>query len=144
MAQKQSKKTRKNAGETLVEVLASMFIFLIMFGILQGAVSYSSASMERNRQVREENRKILQGLQSASETTGDTQRISFVAVNSDFTVKGSLPVFGIDTVLAEKNATYQDKDGKEQTVTFYLYHTPQAAKNPDAATSVESGGDADE
>ena len=49
------KKLREKSGETLVEVLASMFIFLILFGILQGAVSYSHASMQKNKQIREEN-----------------------------------------------------------------------------------------
>ena len=37
-----AEKNRRNAGETLVEVMASIFIFLMMMGILQGAVSYSS------------------------------------------------------------------------------------------------------
>ena len=34
------KTLRSRSGDTLVEVMASIFIFLLMMGILQGAVSY--------------------------------------------------------------------------------------------------------
>ena len=40
-----NKRIKPKSGETLVEVVASIFIFLIMIGIMQGAISYSSASM---------------------------------------------------------------------------------------------------
>ena len=43
------KKTRANSGETLVEVTASIFIFLIMLGIIQGAISYSQASLRQKQ-----------------------------------------------------------------------------------------------
>ena len=56
------KKLREKSGETLVEVLASMFIFLILFGILQGAVSYSHASMQKNKQIREKIHRSFRGL----------------------------------------------------------------------------------
>lgn len=45
-----------------MEVMASIFIFLLMMGILQGAVSYSSASMRKNQEIRQENAKILKEL----------------------------------------------------------------------------------
>ena len=48
------KKTRANSGETLVEVTASIFIFLIMLGIIQGAISYSQASLAKNKEIRSE------------------------------------------------------------------------------------------
>ena len=51
------KKTRANSGETLVEVTASIFIFLIMLGIIQGAISYSQASLAKNKEIRSEKKK---------------------------------------------------------------------------------------
>ncbi|RHC52297.1 hypothetical protein DW838_02585 [Dorea formicigenerans] len=45
------KKSRANAGETLVEVVASIFIFLILMGILQGAITYSSNSLKKNKEI---------------------------------------------------------------------------------------------
>ena len=58
------KKSRANAGETLVEVVASIFIFLILMGILQGAITYSSNSLKKNKEIRSDNAKIMEALQS--------------------------------------------------------------------------------
>ena len=44
-----SKKNRWNRGETLVEVMAAMVIFLLLMGILQGSVKYSRAALEKSR-----------------------------------------------------------------------------------------------
>ena len=59
------KTLRSRSGDTLVEVMASIFIFLLMMGILQGAVSYSSASMRKNQEIRQENAEILKKLSMA-------------------------------------------------------------------------------
>ena len=137
------KKSRRNAGETLVEVVASMFIFLIMFGILQGAVSYSSAAMEKNKQIRKENAEILKNLQTATETTDNNSAklISFQAVNSDKTKKGDI-VFRVNTILASKQAGFTDSSGQNQTTTFYPYHVPESSTS--SGTDEASGGDSGE
>lgn len=46
------KKTRANSGETLVEVTASIFIFLIMLGIIQGASDVHIEPFEKETRVR--------------------------------------------------------------------------------------------
>ena len=56
---KKPEKTRANAGETLVEVTAGIFLFLIMMGILQGAIAYSNAALAKNKQIRSDNAIIL-------------------------------------------------------------------------------------
>ena len=53
-------KTKANAGETLVEVMASVVIFLMMVGILQSAILYSRAALEKSRQMREDNEAICE------------------------------------------------------------------------------------
>lgn len=70
------KTLRSRSGDTLVEVMASIFIFLLMMGILQGAVSYSSASMRKNQEIRQENAEILKKLSMAQAAPGTTGRIS--------------------------------------------------------------------
>ena len=63
------KKSRANVGETLVEVVASIFIFLILMGILQGAITYSSNSLKKNKEIRSDNAKIMEALQNTEVTS---------------------------------------------------------------------------
>ena len=65
------KRIKAKAGETLVEVMASMFIFLIMFGVLEGAISYSNSALKKNKEIRADNAAVLEGLQSSEETEED-------------------------------------------------------------------------
>ena len=53
------KRIKAKAGETLVEVMASMFIFLIMFGVLEGAISYSNSVLKKNKEIRADNAAVL-------------------------------------------------------------------------------------
>ena len=124
------KKLREKSGETLVEVLASMFIFLILFGILQGAVSYSHASMQKNKQIREENTQIIQGLASAQKVDGESKTLS-----SEMDKKGSV-VFRVPFTLATKTVTYQDTNGQSKNIVFSLYDV-----SADASVTPSEGGD---
>lgn len=103
-----------------MEVIASMFIFLILFGILQGAISYSHASMEKNKQIRAQNAEIIQNLASTNTTTGTDKTLQFVATTSDMDQIGN-PVFSITANLASKKVPYKDTKGANQIITFYLY-----------------------
>ena len=117
----QIKKTRANAGETLVEVVASIFIFLILMGILQGAISYSSNALKENKKIRKDNAKVIEALQNADVTSvKEGENITFVAANTNMTVLGS-QVFSTSTDLMKKVVDYQVSDGKEKQITFYLY-----------------------
>ena len=126
------KTLRSRSGDTLVEVMASIFIFLLMMGILQGAVSYSSASMRKNQEIRQENAEILKELstaQAALRDDGQPVDLAFRAVNADFTQMGSATGFTVKVELYQKKA----KD-----VSFLLYHPPEKS---DASGSDEDGGD---
>ena len=117
----QIKKTRANAGETLVEVVASIFIFLILMGILQGAISYSSNALKENKKIRKDNAKVIEALQRADVTSvKEGENITFVAANTNMTVLGS-QVFSTSTDLMKKVVDYQGSDGKGKQITFYLY-----------------------
>ena len=60
------KKTRANSGETLVEVTAKYFYLSDHAWHHTGAISYSQASLAKNKEIRSENAKIIEGLQSAA------------------------------------------------------------------------------
>ena len=137
------KKSRANAGETLVEVVASIFIFLILMGILQGAITYSSNSLKKNKEIRSDNAKIMEALQNTEVTSVENNKsIDFNATNSDMSIKGN-HVFSVATDLNKKIVTYTDSKGEEQTATFYLYGSPDAdASQSDVQvhTTPEGGG----
>lgn len=120
-AVQQIKKTRANAGETLVEVVASIFIFLILMGILQGAISYSSNALKENKKIRKDNANVIEALQNTQVTSvKEGESITFVAANTNMTVLGS-QVFSTSTDLMKKVVDYQGSDGKGKQITFYLY-----------------------
>lgn len=84
------KKSRANAGETLVEVVASIFIFLILMGILQGAITYSSNSLKKNKEIRSDNAKIMEALQNTEVTSVEHNKsIDFNATNSSLSIQSS-------------------------------------------------------
>lgn len=133
------KKTRSNAGETLVEVMASMFLFLIMMGILEGAISYSNASLVKNKEIRANNTAVLEKLAETPVKDVDTANISFRAANADLTVLGN-QVFTVSTKLQKKVVEYKDTELWDQTVTFNLYSsTVENSTDPDQPDA--SGGD---
>ena len=134
-----TKKTRANAGETLVEVMASVFIFLIMMGIMEAAISYSSASLAKNKEIRANNAAVLEQLATASVEDGNTKDITFRAANSDISQLGK-QLFTVKTKLQKKTVTYTDTDGREQTVTFYQYGTTRTGSGSDPGGSDPSGG----
>lgn len=115
-----AEKNRRNAGETLVEVMASIFIFLMMMGILQGAVSYSSAALAKNKEIRARNAEILESLAGADTEKKSEVTFQFRASNASLSVLGDR-TFAVDAELAEKQAGYTDQNGERQNVTFYLY-----------------------
>lgn len=117
----QIKKKKANAGETLVEVVASIFIFLILMGVLEGAIAYSSNSLKENKKIRSDNAKIIEALQNteAVENAGSID-ISFIAYDANTLTKGN-EVFSVPTKLKKKDVTYTDSDGTGKNITFYLY-----------------------
>lgn len=116
------------SGDTLVEVMASIVIFLLMMGILQGAVAYSGRALIKNQEIRKENSKILEEISKATPTKAsgtDTVSQTFRATNSNLTAIGN-DVFTVKTDL------YQLQTDE---VTFAVYGSP-ASKEAEGAGSV--------
>lgn len=114
------KKTKANAGETLVEVMASVVIFLMMMGILQSAVLYSRAALEKSRQIRADNETICEQLRETPKVTGGTSSLNFQAVSADGSITGN-QVFSVDATKAKKEISYTAADGTQKSITFYYY-----------------------
>lgn len=119
------KKNRKNAGETMVEVVASIFIFLILMGIMQGAISYSTASLEKNKEIRANTASVLSQLTQTAVSDKKEQNISFYAVGNDGRI--GYKVFDVQTKLGKKKVFYTDTKGQQQETTFYLYDSVESA-----------------
>ena len=136
------KKTKANAGETLVEVMASIFLFLILMGILEGAIHYSSNALKKNKEIRSDNAKIIEALQDTAATPVENgKNVIFRAANSDLSVQGN-QVFSVSTDLSEKVVNYTDADGEEKQITFYLYQSPDAdaSQNDEQSGASSDGG----
>lgn len=132
------KRIKAKSGETLIEVMASMFIFLLMIGVLQGAISYSNSALTKNKEIRANNAAILQELQSSEETvTGSQKTIRFRAADSGLTQVGNI-VFSVDAMLDSKNITYTDADNRQQSTTFYLYGPVKETKSGQTGTEGEN------
>lgn len=126
------KKSEKNAGETMVEVVASIFIFLILMGIMQGAISYSTASLEKNKEIRANTASVLSQLTQTAVSDQKEQKISFYAVGSDGRIGNK--VFDVQTKLGKKKVVYTDTKGQQQETTFYLYDSVESTAGAGGGT----------
>lgn len=126
------KKSGKNAGETMVEVVASIFIFLILMGIMQGAISYSTASLEKNKEIRANTASVLSQLTQTAVSDQKEQKISFYAVGSDGRIGNK--VFDVQTKLGKKKVVYTDTKGLQQETTFYLYDSVESTAGAGGGT----------
>lgn len=108
------------SGETLVEVVMSMVIFIIMLGMLTAAVNYSNASLTKNNEIRQQNNEILSQLTQTDSSLEEKAQIQFIATNSAMDTKGN-PVFVVPVTLASKTVTYKDNEANTHDVIFHLY-----------------------
>ena len=119
---------KPNSGETMVEVMASIVIFLLMMAILQGAISFSSNAQAKSRQIRETNAEICQKLQETpySSSGGGKVKYSFKATSADGSITGVSELFSVEVELGRKDVSYTDGTESKQT-TFYLFGTDAGA-----------------
>ena len=124
-----SKKNRWNRGETLVEVMAAMVIFLLLMGILQGSVKYSRAALEKSRLLREQSEEICESVRNAiQENNGAQTTMTFQAVSADGEVTGN-QVFSVPVIPEKKQAEYTDQGHETRTMVFYVYGAVAKSKD---------------
>ncbi|XCP86777.1 hypothetical protein ABXS75_08295 [Roseburia hominis] len=115
-------KLRGRAGESIVEVMVSIVIFLLLVAVLNGAIMFSNSAQRKSQQIRKDTVKICEGLQSASAEGDGTADYAFYASSADGTVVGN-QVFTIFAPKQKKKVVYVGAGGDESTVTFYLFGT---------------------
>ncbi len=116
---KKLKKYRKS-GETLVEVMVCAVLFLMMVAVMQGAISFSTNAQHKSGQIRANNAKISRSLRTMDTAGNGNTTYTFKATSMDGSVEGD-EVFTIEVPLGKKTAAYEDGQGNDQTVDFYLY-----------------------
>ncbi len=112
---------RTESGETIVEVTASIVIFLLVVALLQGAVSFCGRAQQKSRQIRYDAAEVAKALrrQSWPEYDAGTESFAFYAVGADGT-KG-YQVFSVDALLKEETVNYESMDGTDRDMTFRIY-----------------------
>lgn len=117
-----NRKSRKKSGETLVETIVSIFVFLLLMAGVQGAVSFCTNAQRRSVQIRERNAEICRGIRMAAyESAGETAEFEFRASSASGSQTGSTVLFRVEADLGKKEAVYADEAGTQKTSTFYLF-----------------------
>ena len=122
-------KNRFNSGESLVEVLVGIFIFLMILAGLQSAVSFSSNAQRKSEEIRRKNTEICRSLHKAAYKAGSESKVlEFKAVLPDSgegaasTPSPERPLlFKLHVNLGTAEAEYKEEDGSLGKVIFYLF-----------------------
>lgn len=104
---------RQRQGESLVELLAASVIFLLLLATLFGAVRFSSNSLHKAEEIRENAAALQESLRSAPAEGDSTAEITFQAVSPDGSVTGGSVLFKVPVKLQTKKATGADGDEVE-------------------------------
>lgn len=107
---------RSRRGETMVEILVSMVLFLMLFAVMLGAVRFASNAQVRAETIRQRATALQRELRRQTPTEGDSKTYQFVAVSEDGGTMGDQVVFEVR--LKEQTVIAQ---GGGDEVTFYLY-----------------------
>ena len=106
---------RSRRGETMVEVLVSMVLFLMLFAVMLGAVHFASNAQAQAETIRQSATALQRDLRSQTTSGGSAATYQFVAVSEDGSKTGNR-VFQVP--LREQTVTAR---GGGKQVTFYLY-----------------------
>lgn len=121
------KKDVSRSGETLVEIMVSAVVFLILVGILQGAIVFCSNAQRRSEQLRETNSQICQSLREAAYIPGsESAELVFKAVSHDGSLEGTEILFAVNVDLGTIEAQYTDEAGASWTIDFYVFGSDPA------------------
>lgn len=114
------KRTGGRLGESIVEVIASILIFLLLVAALQGAILFASSAQKKSLQIRQDTARICEELQTAVAVDGSLETFDFYATSADGTIIGN-HVFSIPVVKQQKKVAYTGVDGESSEATFYLF-----------------------
>lgn len=119
------RKVMKNKnGETIVEIMASVVIFLIVLGVLTTAINFSSNALHKSRDLRENEKLQVEALYK-NESGKVTEHECVAQENFEFRavsatgVTGNV-VFDVSFSQVEQRVLYDDANGTASAASFYV------------------------
>ena len=97
---------KSQRGETLVELMVSIVIFLLLLGTMAGAISFASSAQQKAQALRDNAAALQQSVRHTSPSGTETRRdLHFYVTNYKQTQLGAAPVCTIpvnqQTIAAE-------------------------------------------
>ena len=127
---KKIKKIKSNSGETLVEVMVSMLLFLMILGMLQKSIDFASNAQVRSEELRQNNSAIAFSLRDESTWSdisieADSEYYEFYSAKADGTiVTGSELLFKVPVKHGKKNVSYTAADVSQKKIEFMFFSSP--------------------
>ena len=115
------KRIKSNSGETLVEVMVSMVIFILILGMLQKSITFCVNAQKKSEEIRDNNAIIMLELRNAEKTVLDTSTYGFKATTIDGSEVGTKTLFTFDVNLCEQEVSYTDINGNTKSITFAVF-----------------------
>lgn len=118
------KKIKSNSGETLVEVMVSMLLFLMILGMLQKSIDFASNAQVRSEELRKNNSAIAAALRSGGAPFVGVGEVTyeFKSAKADGTiVDGSQFLFEVPVKLGKKTVSYTAADGSSRDIEFAIF-----------------------
>lgn len=112
------RKTDEKKGETLVEMMVSIVVFLLLVAVLQGSVAFCTSAQDKSRQIREDANRAVEAFYKERNT--GTPSVQPKEELSFLTAEG-YDAFTVDTVPEEWTVTYDDTEGEQQQASFHTY-----------------------
>lgn len=104
---------KSQRGETLVELMVSIVIFLLLLGTLAGAISFATAAQQKAQSLRDNAAAFQQNVRHGT-ATGDTMKTeAFYATTYDESQTGTQAVCSIP--LKQQTITATGADGTTTT-----------------------------
>ncbi len=109
---------RSRRGESMVEILVSMVLFLLVMAVLSGAIRFAAGAQRKAEAIRQNAETVQQNLRSGGYTAASegTQEFAFNAVSKDESQVGA-EVFTV-TVKCEA-LTVEGEDGQSATIRVF-------------------------
>ncbi len=112
------RKAGNKKGETLVEIMVSMVVFLLLVAVLQGSVAFCTSAQSKSSEIRQNADRAAEAFYKAKNTgtpsAQEERKLSFL------TAEG-YAAFSVDSVLEEWKVTYEDAEGEDQQASFHTY-----------------------
>ena len=113
------RRINNRSGETIVEVMVSVLIFLMLMAVLQGAIMFCNSAQKKSQQIRQDTAEICEKLQSATAEGNGSANFDFYATSADESVIGD-NVFSISAPKQKKTVSY-GAAGETSSTIFYMY-----------------------